>query len=145
MVPNLKSLSLPTRGSRHPLQRFHADQGPVSVVDRLKTTESISQGARSIRFVPDIMNGFCMRQTAKLQYHCYRISEFDSSLCSSVCYTGNKALARLTGYAALCPRRSGVSSTAHVADRSNQLNLFARGPGHRGAVYRKPTNNKKLS
>ena len=74
------------------------------MVDKLKTTESLSQGARSIRFVPDIMNGFCMRQTAKLQYHCYCISEFDSSLCSSVCYTGNKALARLTNYAAPMPK-----------------------------------------
>src|SRR6185312_9483956 len=98
------------------------------MVDRLKTTESISHGARGIRFDPDIMNGFSMRQTAKLQYHCYCINELDSSLCSPVCYTGNKALARLTGYAALCPRRSGVSSTAHVVDRSNQLNLSARGP-----------------
>src|SRR6185503_7114549 len=105
----------------------------------------ISQGARSIRFVPDIMNGFCMRQTAKLQYHCYCISESDSSLCSPVCYTGNKALARLTSYAALCPRRSGVSSTAHVADRSNQLNLSAGGPGRRGAAYHKSTTDKQLS
>ena len=59
------------------------------MVDRLKTTESISQGARSIRFVPDIMNGFCMRQTAKLQYHYY---------------TGNKTLARLANYAAPMPK-----------------------------------------
>ena len=72
------------------------------MVDRLITTESLSQGARGIRFVPDIMNGFCMRQIAKLQYHCYCISELDSSICSPVYYTGNKALARLTGYAALC-------------------------------------------
>ena len=62
-------------GSRHPLQRFHADQGPVSVVDRLKTNESISQGARSIRFVPDIMDGFCTRQTAKSQYHYYHANK----------------------------------------------------------------------
>ena len=74
------------------------------MIDRLKTTGSISQGGRSIRFVPDIMNGFCMRQTAKLQYHCYCISEFDSSLCSSVCYTGNKTLARLANYAAPMPK-----------------------------------------
>ena len=70
------------------------------MVDRLKTTESISQGAGGIRFVPDIMNGFCMSQITKLQCHCYCVSEFDSTLCSSVCYTGNKALARLTNYAA---------------------------------------------
>ena len=74
------------------------------MVDRLKTTETISQGARGIRFVSDIMNGFCMHQIAKLQYHCYCVSEFDSSLCSSVCYTGNKALARLTNYAAPIPK-----------------------------------------
>ena len=47
------------------------------MVDRLKTTEPVSQGARSIRFEPDITDRFCMRQTAKLQYHYYHISEFD--------------------------------------------------------------------
>ena len=73
------------------------------MVDRLKTTESISQGAWSIRFVPDIMNGFCMRQTAKLQYRYYRTSEFDSPLCSSFDYTGSKTLARLANYAAPMP------------------------------------------
>ena len=45
------------------------------MVDRLKTTESISQGARSIRFVPDIMDGLYMRQTAKSQYHYYHANK----------------------------------------------------------------------
>ena len=72
------------------------------MVDRLTATESLSQGAQGIRFVPDIMDEFCMRQIAKRQYRCYYISELDSSICSLVYYTGNKALARLTGYAALC-------------------------------------------
>ena len=72
------------------------------MVDRLIATESLSQGAQGIRFVPDIMDEFCMRQIAKMQYRCYYISELDSSICTPVYYTGNKALARLTGYAALC-------------------------------------------
>ena len=72
------------------------------MVDRLIATESLSQGAQGIRLVPDIMDEFCMRQIAKMQYHCYYISELDSSICTPVYYTGNKALARLTGYAALC-------------------------------------------
>ena len=45
------------------------------MVDRPKTTESISQGARSIRFVPDIMDGLYMRQTVKAQYHYYHANE----------------------------------------------------------------------
>ena len=132
MVASLKPLSLPTRGSWHPLQRFHADQGPVSMVDRLKTAESISQGGRSIRFVPDIMNGFCMRQTAKLQYHYYRISEFDSSLCSSVCYTGNKTLARLTNYAAPKPkevRSIFYGSGGRQVQTTEPIRQGARAPG----------------
>ena len=72
------------------------------MVDRLIATESLSQGARGIRFVPDIMDEFCMRQIAKMQYRCYYISELDFSICSPVYYAGNKALARLADYAALC-------------------------------------------
>ena len=72
------------------------------MVDRLIATESLSQGARGIRFVPDIMDEFCMRQIAKMQYHCYYISELDFSICTPVYYAGNKALDRLAGYAALC-------------------------------------------
>ena len=74
------------------------------MVDRLKITESISQGARSIRFEPDITDRFCKRQTAKLQYHYYHTSEFDSPLSSSFCYTGNKMLARLAIYATPMPQ-----------------------------------------
>jgi len=102
------------------------------MVDRLKTTESISQGARSIRFVPDIMNGFCMRQTAKLQNHCYRISEFDSPLCSSVCYTGNKALDRLANYAAPMPkevRSIFYSSGGRQVQSTEPIRQGARAPG----------------
>ena len=74
------------------------------MVDRLKTTEPVSQGARSVRFEPDITDRFCMHQTAKLQYHYYHISEFDSPLCSSICYTGNKTLAQLANYATPIPK-----------------------------------------
>jgi len=124
--------------------RLLADRGPVSVVDRLKTTESISQGGRSIRFIPDIMNGFCMRQTAKLQYHCYRISEIDSSPCSSVCYTGNKALARLTNHAA--PMSKEVRSIFH-GSRGRQVQTTepirqgARAPG----CYIPQINNRQTT
>ena len=52
------------------------------MVDRLKTTESISQGARGVCFEPDTKDRSCMHQTAKLQYHYYHPSEFDFSLCS---------------------------------------------------------------
>ena len=34
------------------------------MVDRLKTTEPVSQGARSVRFEPDTKDRFCMRQTS---------------------------------------------------------------------------------
>ena len=69
--------------------RFHEDRGPSSMVDRLKTTESVSQGGGVFAFShkPDRS---CMHQTAKLQYHCFHTSEFDSSVCSSFCYTGNR-------------------------------------------------------
>ena len=93
---------------------------------------SISQGARGIRFVPDVMNGFCMRQTAKLQFHCYCISEFDSSLCSSVCYTGNKALARLTNYAAPMPkeiRSIFYGSRGRQVQTTEPIRQGARAPG----------------
>ena len=62
MIASFKPLSLPTRGSRHPLLRFYADQGPVSVVDRLKTTESISQGARA----------FALSQTPRIEPACVK-------------------------------------------------------------------------
>jgi len=62
------------------------------MVDRLKTTEPVSQGARIIRFELDTKEQFYMRQTAKLQYHYYHPSEFDFPLCSFFCYTGNKLL-----------------------------------------------------
>ena len=62
--------------------RLLVDRGPVSVVDRLKTTEPVSQGVWSVRFEPDITDRFCMRQTAKLQYHYYNTSEFDFPVCS---------------------------------------------------------------
>jgi len=39
------------------------------VVDRLKTSELVSQGARGICFEPDTKDRSCMRQTAMLQYH----------------------------------------------------------------------------
>ena len=81
------------------------------MVDRLKTTEPISQGARSVCFEPDTKDRFCMRQTAKLQYHYYHTSEFDSPLCSSFCYTGNKTLVRLAIYATPIPK--DTSSTAY--------------------------------
>ena len=70
--------------------------------DRLIATESLSQGARGICFAPDIVDEFCMRQIAKMQYRCYYISKLDSSIYTPVYYTGNKALDRLAGYAALC-------------------------------------------
>ena len=38
------------------------------MVDRLIATESLSQGAQGIRFVPDIMDEFCMRQIAMQPY-----------------------------------------------------------------------------
>ena len=76
----------------------------VSVVDRVKTTEPVSQGARSIRLEPDTKDRFCMRQTAKLQYHYYHLSEFDFPLCSFFCYTGNKSLVRLAIYATPMPK-----------------------------------------
>ena len=62
------------------------------MVDRLKTTEPVSQGARSVCFEPDTKDRFCMRQTAKLQYHYYHPSEFDFPLCSFFYYLGNKSL-----------------------------------------------------
>ena len=104
------------------------------MVDRLKTAESISQGARSIRFVPDIRNGFCMRQTAKLQYHCYHISKFDSSLCSSVCYAGNKTLARLTNYVTPMPkevRSIFCGSRGRQVQTTEPIRQGARAPGCR--------------
>ena len=86
------------------------------MVDRLKTTEPVSQGALSIRFEPDITDRFCMRQTAELQYHYYHISEFDSPLCSSFDYTGNKTLARLENYAT--PTRLRTLAQPHTSVRS---------------------------
>ena len=74
------------------------------MVDRLKTTEPVSQGARSVRFEPDTKDRFCMRQTAKLQYYYYHPSEFESPLCSSSYYTGNKMLVRLAIYATPIPK-----------------------------------------
>ena len=74
------------------------------MVDRLKTTEPVSQGARSVRFEPDTKDRFCMHQTAKLQYHYYHTSGFDFPLCSFFCYTENKSLVRVAIYATTMPK-----------------------------------------
>ena len=86
-----------------------------------------------------------MRQIAKLQYHCYRISEFDSSLCSSVYYTGNKALARLTNYAAPMPKEIRNIFYGSRGKQVQTTEPIRQGPGRRGAAYRKSTTGKQLS
>ena len=104
------------------------------MVDRLTATEFLSQGAQGIRFVPDIMDGFCMRQIAKLQYHCYHISKFDSSLCTPVYYAGNKALARLAGYVTPMPkevRSIFYGSRGRQVQTTEPIRQGARAPGCR--------------
>ena len=76
------------------------------MVDRLTATESLSQGAQGIRFVPDIMDEFCMRQIAKMQYRCYYISELDSSICTR----------RLLVLQAMQPYAKEVRSTFYGSD-----------------------------
>ena len=112
------------------------------MVDRLIATESLSQGAQGIRFVPDIMDEFCMRQIAKMQYRCYYITELDSSICTPVYYTGNKALDRLAGYAALWVRSIFYGSDGRQVEATEPI---CQGPGRRGAACRKSTIDKQLS
>ena len=85
------------------------------MVNRLKTTEHVSQGAQSVRFEPDTKDRFYMRQTAKLQYHYYHPSEFNFLLCSFFCYTGNNSLIRLAFYATPMPD-TGVRSVFFGSD-----------------------------
>ena len=90
----------------------------------LKTTEPVPQGARSVRFGLDTTDRFCMRQKAKLQYHYYHTSEFDSPLCSSFDYTGNKMLARLENYAT--PTRLRMLAQPHTGVRSVFCGSYGR-------------------
>jgi len=126
------------------------------MVDILKQLSLSPRGPGAFALSQYTTDRFCLRQTAKLQYHCYHTSEFYFLLCSSFSYTGDKLLVRLAIYATPVPKtlaqpHTGVqsvfygSSTARMADRSKQLNLSARGPGRRGAAYRKPAIDKWLS
>ena len=83
-----------------------------------------------------------MRQTAKLQYHYYHTSEFDFPLRSFSAIQGISRSFDLQSMLHLCPKtqpHTGVQSvfSARMADRFKQLNLSTRGPGRRGAAYRK--------
>ena len=109
--------------------RLQADRGPVSMVDRLKTTESVSQGARA----------FALSHTSRIDSAC--VKQLSCSIIATIqanlilrsvvlnATQGTRRLLVLQTMWHLCTRRPGVSSTAHVADRSKQLNLSARGQG----------------
>ena len=119
------------------------------MVDKLKTTESISQGARA----------FALSQTPRIDPACIKqlsrsiITTIQASLIflSIVFLIYREKVARLScrlcytyaqGRLPNLIRGSGVSFTARMADRSKQLNLSARGPRRRGAAYRKPAIDK---
>ena len=145
MADRSKQLNPSTRGSRHPLKVLMQ----IKVQSRWKTdskaTETISQGA----------GAFALSQTPTIdpacikQLSCSIIAFIQASLILlSVVLSATQGIRRSLGLQTmrhLCPRRSRVSSTAHMADRSKELNLSARGPGRQGAAYRKSATDKQLS
>ena len=85
------------------------------MVDRLKTTKSISQGARGVCFEPDTKDRPCMHQTAKSQYHYYHTSEFDFPLYNFSDIQGKSRSFELQTMLHLCPR---MLAQPHMGVRS---------------------------
>ena len=93
------------------------------MVDRLKTTESVSQGARSIRFELDTKDRFCMHQTAKLQYRYYHPSELIFLYVVSSAIQGISRSFNLQFMLHLCPR---TLAQPHTGVRSVFFGSYGR-------------------